>query len=100
MLYSPKWEVKADPFALTSLVAWLERQPADEHYDYYNCAECPIALLFKASGYQRVAVNGFNVSFDGDCRSLPPHFDKITAARPHTYGAALARARALLGGAA
>ncbi len=27
MLYDPKWEVKADPFSLENLIAWLENQP-------------------------------------------------------------------------
>ena len=35
MLYDPKWEkpeVKADPFSLDALIAWLEKQPANGTY--------------------------------------------------------------------
>ena len=56
MLYDPKWEgeVKADPFKIESLVAWLEKQPADEQYCYLSNGECLLAQYFTAAGFENV----------------------------------------------
>jgi hypothetical protein len=49
MLYDPKWEVetKADPFSLESLIAWLEKQPADGEYNWDDGSECLLGQWLK-----------------------------------------------------
>lgn len=81
-------ETKADPFSLESLIAWLEKQPADKKYDYFNCqGACLIDQYF------------------GRITSFAEYHDicertnwgaEIAGPMPHTFGAALDRARAAL----
>lgn len=40
MLYDPKWDTKTDQFTLKNLIAWLEKQPADERYVYTDAERC------------------------------------------------------------
>jgi hypothetical protein len=43
MLYNKDWEnthIKADPFSLESLIAWLETMPADATYSWDDGSEC------------------------------------------------------------
>ena len=112
MLYDKRWdkpEVKADPFSLDSLIAWLEKQPGDETYCYIESGECLLTQYFTASGYNNVYMftTGFWHGQDqipghagrdeaiemGRYTPLPAGFDRIAHARPHTFGAALVRAR-------
>ncbi len=92
MLYDPKWEqeIKADPFMLSSLIAWLKRQPAHERYKFANCeGQC----LF--SQYLRWALGSHRFG-DGSYAEFCCHVPQaIAAGWPRTFGAALARARAL-----
>jgi len=102
MLYDPKWEVevKADPFSLDSLIAWLEKQPADVAYDYSCNGHCLLAQYFTEKGFRGVAM--YSELFeheDGADVMLPPHFDDIAVGvqgnMKLTFGAALRRARVL-----
>lgn len=108
MLYDPNWqktEVKADPFSLESLIAWLEKQPANGAYDYTECNACMLHRYFTSMGFEDVKVTPRYVEHDGDCHALPEGFDAI-AVGPHTqlpsrgkaygwtFGNALSRARA------
>ena len=57
MLYDKRWdkpEVKADPFSLDSLVAWLEKQPAAKVYCYEDTGVCLLSQYFTAMGFERV----------------------------------------------
>ena len=95
MLYDPKWEVevKADPFKLDTLIAWAERQPAEQEYDFW-CNQCYLGQYFEAHGFQIKAIGTGTVTFVGqDTVKLPPYFNMIAQAEPRTFGAALARAR-------
>ena len=99
MLYDKRWdkpEVKADPFSLESLIAWAEKQPADKHYDFW-CNQCYLGQYFEAHGFEVVSIGTGTVLFRGSTgrMTLPPHFNAIAEATPHTFGAALARARAI-----
>jgi hypothetical protein len=87
MLYDPKWEqqTKADPFKIETLIAWLEKQPADCRYDFDNCdGECLFGLYYTAMGLKW---------WD---EYLEKHFDHtaIACGWPETFGGALERARA------
>ncbi len=100
MLYDNKrWDVKADPFTLGSLIAWLEKQPGAKRYKYMNCdGRCLYGQYMKSVG----------VSWDEAAPlvgSPDPHklfreevygiaFDNES--RPPTFGAALSRARKAL----
>ena len=87
MLYDPNWQKPkvADVFSLDSLIAWLETMPADISYKW-DCVRggCLIGIYADAAG----------INFH-DCHSAI--FDRgqlyIAGHEPHTFGAALARAR-------
>ena len=98
MLYDKRRDVKAEPFALTSLVAWLEKQPDDEAYDYNCNGKCLLSQYFIAHGFKNVLMwtdcfyhgpepvpnNGRPDNISG-LTMLPPNFDEIMLIRlPHT----------------
>jgi hypothetical protein len=115
MLYDPKWEVKTDPFTLDSLIAWLEKQPADGTYCYDSNGCCILAQYFTAMGFKNVAIGSvkfyhgllpraplpraneeFPVEFNDIAQSATRTFPfKKWGMNRHTFGAALARARHL-----
>lgn len=105
MLYDPKWEKKieahSDPLSLSSLINWLEHQPANARYCYSSNGHCLLAQFAKAQGF---VVNGVAGStwriHPTDIlhrTDFPPHFEDIAAHDPHTFGGALERARAAVG---
>ena len=101
MLYDPKWAQRADAFSLTSLIAWLERQEALAEYCYSSTGECLLARYFCECGFNKVimAAHFFYHFPYFDARyetvELPAHFNDIAKGKVRTFGAALARARAL-----
>jgi len=101
MLYDPQWGQRHDPFSLASLIAWLKRQNPLEDYCYSSTGECLLARYFSEKGFTRVimAANYFYhfPRADGlyETAPLPPHFNDIAKGNVRTFGAALARARAL-----
>jgi hypothetical protein len=101
MLFDPKWEVKADPLSLESLIAWLEKQLAGARYDYGCNGTCMLARYFYRVDPNFLSVGTSRVSFEDGDRffdwELPDGWDDIAFgdAGPYTFGAALERARAL-----
>jgi hypothetical protein len=97
MLYNKRWdkEVKADPFSLDSLIAWLEKQPADKTYCYDDTGHCLLAQWFKSCGTPSACLGNVCVVFAGEnaSRNIPVSFQKTAMPKPHTFGAALRRAR-------
>jgi hypothetical protein len=100
MLYDPKWErptePKTDPLTLPALTAWLETQPADQSYCFLDTGYCLIGRFLRAQGYACASVGGsyYRSKHGGD--RIPfshPAIEDIAAKNPHTFGAALARAR-------
>lgn len=98
MLYDPKWEVevKADPFSLESLIAWLETMPIDKSYNYMDCdGRC---LLGQYGSHVGARFHKFTrAKFDsslGKFRDLV--YEQVASDAPHTFGAALDRARTAL----
>lgn len=90
MLYNEAWskskvEVKADPFSLESIIAWGEKQPADRNYNWVS-SDCYLCQYLKANGYKVSDYDKININ------------DRVDVAfdRPHTFGAALTRAREAL----
>lgn len=103
MLYDPKWEkpeIKADPFSLESLIAWLEKQPASAGYCYQSNGNCLLAKYFHAAGYPNAMLGGDYVRLHGVRQRtiISEEFQIIPLREPHTFGAALERARALTKG--
>ena len=99
MLYDPKWEVKVvEPFKLTSLIAWLEKQSADGRYDYCSNGECMLAQYFSAAGYRHVQMNpdSFHHAGRDFPVMLPRGFNAVAQLGRKRFGAALERARAIL----
>lgn len=103
MLYDPKWDqqTKADPFTVAALVAWLETKPATETYDYYDCGGAclygqymtHVGVPWKEARFATYADNR-----KGDIHEpfrMKVYFP-IAVTYPHTFGAALERARASL----
>lgn len=84
-----------DPFKLETLIAWAEKQPADKRYDYW-CNRCYFGQYFEAHGHQVRMVGTASVTFnDGETRHFPAGFFDVAFEAPHTFGAALERARKL-----
>jgi hypothetical protein len=116
MLYNKAWdkkiEIKADPLAMESLVAWLEQRNPWERYDYGDTRRCPLACYFTAMGYGEVVLDHFEVTYaiDGKVCStrLPNNFDDVARGNgiaryfsffghgDWTYGKMLERAKACL----
>ncbi len=92
MLYDPKWDNPS--FTLPKLIAWLEQYPADREYNFADCrGGCLLGQFIKANGWT------FSAERYGQASQLGSHDDlggQIAAVWPHTFGAALERARAKL----
>lgn len=89
MLYDKRWDRKSDP-TVNDLIAWLETMPADEHYEYLDPSACLLGQYLRSVG---VADVGF-----ASCQlDANPKFCRIAFGPqgdgPHTFGAALERAR-------
>lgn len=102
MLYDKRWdkpEVKADPFSLDSLIAWLEKQPADQPYCYENTGKCLHHQYFVAMGVALFGgVGGTRVKLkNGRSVDFSQGFIDTACDEPHTFGAALDRARRAAG---
>jgi hypothetical protein len=97
-----------DVFSLDGLIAWLEKQPAEETYDYMDCfgdsGGCLLFRYLNANGIETGNVGGDIGYVDADDqRQHPSGWDDLDlvsageAVDEWTYGAALARAKALRG---
>lgn len=105
-------EPKHDPFSLESLVAWLERQPGDKDYCYYDNGHCLLSQYFTAAGFKNVHMftdcfwhgetrlrkdwGQDELLLSGKGTRFPKSFDEIASIGARTFGAALQRARAAL----
>ena len=100
MLYNPNWKKVAkstDIESVESLIAWLEEQNPNEKYSYINPRGCLLAQYFTAMGMVGVSVSHFYYGGLGFHRKeLPQHLHDIAFASPHTFGAALERAKEYL----
>jgi len=87
MLFDPKW----NPLSLESLIAWLEKQPAQTTYDYQVPDRCLIAQWSGQclSSFEVDALFGGKGLWIAQGRSGPQY-------ERWTFGAALERARAVL----
>lgn len=86
MLYDPKWSKPS----LSGFIAWLEQQNPKARYDYRPAGNCAIGKYFKHLGttYHKEVFEMIRELYDWN--------QHITHPKPHTFGAALSRARAAL----
>jgi hypothetical protein len=105
MLFDPKWEVevKADPFSLEGLIAWLEKQPADKTYCYGDGGACLIHQYLTSCGIKVGRVWSGGRYSEGDNWESPKkptshEFWQTSIGNgrssDYTFGSALKRARA------
>ena len=90
MLFNPEWEAKTrpDPLTLESLIAWLEKQPTDKEYNYGEIGgACLIGQHLTAHGVDWREYGSFETATIRMC---------VAGTGRKTFGAALARAKALL----
>jgi hypothetical protein len=91
MLFNPQWDKRdrvCGRVSLKALIAWLEKQPADQTYNYMAAHQCMLAQYLQAQG---CSVTESTINLDDDWLkkiALGKGFDDWT------YGAALERARA------
>lgn len=78
--------------SLESLIAWLEKQPADERYDWTAAESCCIGQWLASLGVSDLFGKSNKIA-------LQDPFYEIAVAGPsgegHTFGKALERARAV-----
>lgn len=91
MLFNPTW---SKTFTLPHFTAWLEKQPATKRYCYSSGTACAVAKYAKAHGFTHVTITPDWILHDGGETKIPRILDYIASTGPHTYGAALQRARA------
>lgn len=88
MLYNPNW-TPAEP-TLAGMVAWLETKDPSETYNWADCqGQCLVDQYAATVGWSisNMSVSQYDALDNG-----------IAYARPWTFGAALARAKAKLAG--
>lgn len=92
MLNNPAWNRNA--FSLQSLIAWLETQPPEQTYRYSRNDDCLLAQYFTAMGFENVVMlASYFEHGEGKAEFLPVEIDRVAVHLPHTFGAALARAK-------
>lgn len=103
--YTPETKPKLDPFTLESLIAWLQTKPSDETYEWYNReTPCLFAQYGAAMDLDRLlpgseirhSATGYLTVLMG----MRKHYGilscepfNLASPAPHTFGAALTRAR-------
>lgn len=105
MLYDPKWEIqtKAEPLTLGHFIEWLQTHDPDKEYEFRNCKGMCLVGQYMTSigrswdGPGDGPLNEYGVvcrtlfGGDGPCRIE----QSVAQDTPHTFGAALERARAV-----
>jgi hypothetical protein len=98
MLFNPRWDSTTDPFALGSLIEWLERKLPYETYEYSSCSECLLSQYFRDKGFSNVHMcktyfSTWGLLIGKQNYQLPEHFNAIAQEGAHNFGSALRRAR-------
>lgn len=101
MLYDKRWEGKEVKIykllSLEGLISWLEKQPANEKYEWTNCSKCVFGQYLAEFGLTNQA-SQVDVLSGGAIHSPQDYADYqfIGYKGQHTFGAALERARRVL----
>lgn len=93
----PKY-TETDVFSLEGLIQWLEMQPPETEYDFFDIWDCLLYRYARARGVKVHSAGSDNVAIDSLAEGYPrikicPK--GIAGDYPWTYGAALERARRL-----
>lgn len=91
MLYDKRWDkkLKTDPHTVEAFIAWLEKKPAGEKYNWVCINGCVVAQ------YRRFVHKQFPWPVLDDMLGSDAAHRLIGSPKPWTFGAALKRARAL-----
>lgn len=87
---------KPDIYALPTLIAWLEKQPADRVYEYCDPFGCLIAQYLKQSGAKKIDLLAEEVEALFSGRGSQVAQGRWDLGYKRTFGTALERARKLL----
>ena len=96
MLYDPKWKKPTDIFSLESLIAWLEQQPSNTSYNWYEPRSCLVCMYLQDATGESEPWYLPNHESKKYSDVFPTHdlYLKVGGTLPWTFGAALNRARA------
>jgi hypothetical protein len=89
---------KLKPMTLPHFAAWLAKQPKGKEYDYGSPEACCCAQYLRrvyGKEFDWVGIDYFRL-MNNDRVELPRQFDDIAFGKPHTFGAAAKRAKAML----
>lgn len=90
---NPNRTTKPNPLSLQALIAWLESKPAGDSYTYSAACSC-LAAQYNASIGREYLYNPTWFVFGWS--KFDSKLERIAAKAPHTFGAALERARMML----
>lgn len=95
MLFDPKWEAqtKPDVFSLAGFIAWLENQPAEKRYNWYDIHACVVCQYLDAQGVEKIGgpVDGAH-ELDSVFKDIEQYW-RVAGAAPFSFGAVLKRAK-------
>lgn len=93
MLFDPKWEVqtKPDVYSLEGFVSWLEKQPTERAYDWYDVHGCIVCQYLDS-----VLPPDRETALLSRVFSTSDQYHQVAGKWPWTFGAALDRARKAL----
>ena len=100
MLYDPSKEKQfvRDVFSLEGFIGWLETSSPETKYNYSDTKGCLLVQYFSHSGFNvfSLACDGFSTHNEKGRlvdNKFPYSFERAVLPTPHTFGAALSRAR-------
>lgn len=76
-----------NPLSLDAFIDWLEKQPAEREYDWWCPLSCLLAQYAKHIGFRHYC--------ELPLTALTSWENAVARPRPHNFGAALGRARAV-----
>ena len=79
------------PFTLEALADWLERQPPEKEYDWFDCANCALGQYARSLG---LTYEELPLTFRYDGNGVTTSLDLLEEVE--TFGKAAARARKVL----
>lgn len=86
-----------NPLSVEAFADWLATMPADDEYDWRYSLYCAIGQYLHATAPHIKPFACYYVTPDNDHKPYPAGFDRIAFTDgPHTFGAALHRAREYL----
>jgi hypothetical protein len=94
MLYDPKWSVVADEtYTLRDLIAWLETKSPQTTYNFQDCSGGCLLGQYVTERTGSYNCEKYMLASDLDKKNSDLG-GQIAINKPHTFGAALERARA------